>query len=81
MKEELDTLHKNHIWDLFDLPPGKSVVGCKWVNKIKTCFDGTIDINKAQLVAKGFTQEYGVDYEETLLLLLASLLCVLYWQL
>jgi hypothetical protein len=65
MKEELDALHKNNTWDLVDLPPGKSVVGCKWVYKIKTCFNGTIDRYKAQLVAKGFTQEYGVDYEET----------------
>jgi len=65
MKEELDALHKNHTWDLVDLPRGKSVVGCKWVYKIKTCFDGTIDRYKARLVARGFTQEYGVDYEET----------------
>jgi transposase InsO family protein len=65
MKEELDALHKNNTWDLVDLPPGKSVVGCKWVYKIKTCSDGTVDRYKARLVARGFTQEYGVDYEET----------------
>ena len=59
MKEELDALHKNNTWDLIDLPPGKSVVGCKWVYKINTCSDGTIDRYKAQLVAIGFTQEYG----------------------
>ena len=65
MKEELDALHKNNTWDLVDLPPRKFVVGCKCVYKIKTCFDGTIDRYKAQLVARRFTQEYGVDYEET----------------
>jgi len=65
MKEELDALHKNHTWDLVDLPQGNSVVGCKWVYKIKTCSDGTVDRYKARLVASGFTQEYGVDYEET----------------
>jgi hypothetical protein len=65
MKEELDALHKNNTWDLVDLPPRKSVVGCKWVYKIKTCSDGTVDRYKARLVARGFTQEYGVDYEET----------------
>jgi hypothetical protein len=65
MKEELDALHKNHTWDLVNLPQWKSVVGCKWVYKIKTCSDGTVDRYKARLVARGFTQEYGVDYEET----------------
>ena len=48
------------------LPPRKSVVGCKWIYKIKTCSDGSIQCYKARLVAKGFTQEYRIDYEETL---------------
>ena len=65
MKEELDALSKNHTWDLVTLPPRKSVVGCKWIYKIKTCSDGFIECYKARLVAKGFTQEYGIDYEET----------------
>ena len=65
MKEELDALFKNHNWDLVTLPPGKSVVGCKWIYKIKTRSDGSIEHYKARLVAKGFTQEYGIDYEET----------------
>ena len=64
MKEELDALHKNNTYDLVDLPSEKSVVGCKWVYKIKTCSYGTIDRYKARLVARGFTWEYGVDYEE-----------------
>ncbi|RVX07849.1 Retrovirus-related Pol polyprotein from transposon RE1 [Vitis vinifera] len=65
MKEELDALTKNHTWDLVTLPPGQSVVGCKWIYKIKTSFDGSVERYKARLVAKGFTQEYGIDYEET----------------
>ena len=65
MKEELDTLHKTGTWDLVDLPSGKSAIGCKLVYKIKTRSDGTVDRYKACLVAKGFTQEYGIDYEET----------------
>ncbi|RVW98037.1 Retrovirus-related Pol polyprotein from transposon RE1 [Vitis vinifera] len=65
MKEELDALTKNHTWDLVTLPPGQSVVGCKWIYKIKTRFDGSVERYKARLVAKGFTQEYGIDYEET----------------
>ena len=65
MKEELDALHKTGTWDLVDLPPGKSAIGCKWIYKIKTSSDGTVDRYKARLVARGFTQEYGIDYEET----------------
>ena len=64
MKEELDVLSKNHTWDLVTLPLGKSVVSCKWIYKIKTYSDGSIERNKARLVEKGFTQEYGIDYEE-----------------
>ena len=65
MKKELDALSKNHTWVLVTLPPRKSVVGCKWIYKIKTHSDGSIEHYKACLVAKGFTQEYGIDYEET----------------
>jgi hypothetical protein len=58
-------LEKTHTWDLVDLPHGKSAIGCKWLYKIKTKFDGTIEWYKARLVAKGYAQEYGIDYEET----------------
>ena len=65
MNEELDALHKNNTWDMVDLPPGQSVVGCRWVYKIKTKANRSVERYKARLVAKGFTQEYGIDYEET----------------
>ena len=55
MNEELDALHKNNTWDMVDLPPGQSVVGCRWVYKIKTKADGSVERYKAHLVAKGFT--------------------------
>ena len=47
------------------LPPGKSMVVCKWIYKIKTRSDGSIECYKTRLVAKGFPQEYRIDYEET----------------
>ena len=65
MKEELDALSKNYTWGLVTLPPGKSVVDCKWIYKIKTRSNGSIEWYKARLVAKSFTQEYGIDYEKT----------------
>ena len=58
-------MHKTGTWDLVDLPFGKYAIGCKWVYKIKTRSDGTIDHYKARLVARSFTHKYGIDYEET----------------
>ena len=43
----------------------RSVVGCKWIYKIKTRFNGSIERYKTRLVAKSFTQENEIDYEET----------------
>ena len=65
MKEELDALSKNHTWNLVTLPLGKSVVGCKWIYKIKTRSNGSIKRYKARLIAKDFTHEYEIDYEKT----------------
>ena len=46
-------------------PLRKFVVGCKWIYKIKTRFHGSIECYKTCLITKGFTQKYGINYEET----------------
>ncbi|TYK26799.1 putative mitochondrial protein [Cucumis melo var. makuwa] len=65
MNDELQALDKIHTWDYVDLPPGKRLIGCKWIYKIKTHSDDTIEHYKARFVAKGYLQEYIIDYEET----------------
>ena len=45
--------------------PGKFLIGCKWIYKIKTRSNGSIECYKTYLVVKGFTQEYEIDYEAT----------------
>jgi hypothetical protein len=47
MCDELDALIKTHTWDLVELPSGKSAVGCKWVYKIKTWLDSSVERYKA----------------------------------
>ena len=62
VNEEINALEKNGTWVLTELPQGKRTVGCKWIFTVKYNSDGSINRFKAQLVAKGFTQSYGVDY-------------------
>ena len=65
MKEEISALHKNETWDLVPKPEGVKPVSCKWVYKVKRKSNGSVDRYKARLVARGFSQSYGLDYEET----------------
>jgi len=65
MIDEMVALESNHTWELVPPPPGKSVVGCKWVFNVKVGPDGQVDRLKARLVAKGYTQVYGQDYSDT----------------
>ena len=64
MDEELHALENTHTWDYIDLTPGKRPIGCKWIYKIKTHFDSSIERYKARLVAKYYYKKYDIDYEK-----------------
>ncbi|GMP34352.1 hypothetical protein CsSME_00007257 [Camellia sinensis var. sinensis] len=55
----------NQVWELVDLLSGRMTVDNKWVLKIKHKADGLIDKYKACLVAKGYNQREGIDYDKT----------------
>ncbi|CAN1844804.1 Retrovirus-related Pol polyprotein from transposon TNT 1-94 [Linum perenne] len=65
MAVELQALHDNSTWDLVLRPSHAPVIGSKWVYTTKFHPDGSLDRYKARLVAQGFRQEFGIDYEET----------------
>jgi Reverse transcriptase (RNA-dependent DNA polymerase) len=56
MQEEIQSISKNHMWDLVNLLEDRKAVKCKWVYHIKFGADGKPNRFKAHLVAKGFTQ-------------------------
>jgi hypothetical protein len=66
MDEEMVALDANATWELVvALPKDKKAIGCKWVYKVKHNVDGYVSRYKERLVAKGYAQTYGIDYEET----------------
>ncbi|RVW46329.1 Retrovirus-related Pol polyprotein from transposon RE1 [Vitis vinifera] len=65
MNEEMKSLQKNETWELVECPPGKKPVGSRWIYTVKYKVDGSIERFKVRLVAKGYTQIYGINYTET----------------
>ncbi|GKE48873.1 retrotransposon protein, putative, ty1-copia subclass [Tanacetum coccineum] len=65
MNAEMQSMKDNQVWRLVDLPPNCKIVGIKWLFKKKTDMEDNVHTHKARLVATGFTQTIGVDYEET----------------
>lgn len=65
MECEIQSLNSNNVWDAVPLPDRKKVVGSKWVYKVKKGSDGAAKRYKARLIAQGYTQQHGADYDET----------------
>ena len=66
MKEEINSMKHNCVWDLVELPKDCKRVGCKWAFKTKRDSHDNFEHYKARLVAKGFTQKDDIDYKETI---------------
>ena len=64
MQDEMDSLHENYTYDLVELPKGKRALRNKWVYKVKTGEVDSTPTYKACIVAKGFQQKKGVDFDE-----------------
>ena len=65
MKEELEQIEKNKTWELVPRPNYKNIIGTKWVFRNKMNEQGEVVRNKERLVCKGYSQQEGIDQEET----------------
>ena len=65
IKSEIWSMYENKVWTLIDLPDDRWVIKNKWIFKRKTDADSSVTIYKARIVAKGFRQVQGVDYDES----------------
>ena len=64
MLEEMKAIEENETWELIDPPLGCRPISLKWVYKVKRDEQGAIVKHKARLVARGFVQREGIDFEE-----------------
>jgi hypothetical protein len=65
MQSEMNAVEKNCTWELADLPRGHCAITLKWVFKLKRDEAGAIVKHKARLVARGFMQWEGIDFDDT----------------
>ncbi|GJZ75739.1 retrovirus-related pol polyprotein from transposon TNT 1-94 [Tanacetum coccineum] len=65
MQEELNQFIANDVWELVPQPKNMTIIGTKWVFRNKLDENGVVSRNKARLVAQGYNQQEGIDYDET----------------
>ena len=65
MHQELHQFVRNDVWELVPRPKDTHVIGTKWIFKNKTDEDGEVVQNKSRLVAQGYTQVGGIDFDES----------------
>ncbi|GKE03335.1 retrovirus-related pol polyprotein from transposon TNT 1-94 [Tanacetum coccineum] len=65
MQEELHQFQSLNVWELVKRPAERNIIGVKWLWKNKTDAKHTVNRNKTRLVAKGYHQEEGIDFEES----------------
>ena len=65
MDEEIRCIENNQTWKLVNVPKDKDVISVKWIYKTKKDAKGKVQKKKVRLVARGFTQQPGIDYNET----------------
>ena len=65
MQEELLQFERNKVWRLVPYPKDRHIIGTRWVFRNKLDDSGTVVRNKARLVAQGYNQQEGIDYDET----------------
>ncbi|RDX59659.1 hypothetical protein CR513_61836, partial [Mucuna pruriens] len=66
MIDKMQAFEQNGTWELVSLPPEKMIVGCRWVDVVKVDPNGEVHNLKFNLIAKEYTQIYGLDYGDTL---------------
>ncbi|XP_071699820.1 uncharacterized mitochondrial protein AtMg00820-like [Rutidosis leptorrhynchoides] len=65
MQEEIGQFERLKVWQLVPSPTGQKLIGVKWISKNKKYSNGVVLRNKEKLVAKGYRQQEGIDYDET----------------
>ena len=65
LEDEYASLIQNEVWDVIEMDKSKSIIGGKWKFKTKYDADGNISRYKARFVAKGYSQQHGIDFTET----------------